>query len=142
MIAAGSTGSVPATAALLRTIAYMPNGAVVLPGIDLELDRDDLGGDGGGAPAARHAAAACQDGRDPRRRRGLDGSRKPHAAARVLADCGGVTASGKRRLRGAISCRSGALCSSKRDCAVLSVAVARSPAEEALGHRAGAARGD
>lgn len=40
VIAAGSTGSVPATAELLRTIAYMPNGAVVLPGIDLELDRD------------------------------------------------------------------------------------------------------
>lgn len=40
VIAAGSTGSVPATAALLRTIAYMPNGAVVLPGIDLELDRE------------------------------------------------------------------------------------------------------
>lgn len=39
VIAAGSTGSVPATAELLRTIAYMPNGAVVLPGIDLELDR-------------------------------------------------------------------------------------------------------
>lgn len=39
VIAAGSTGSVPATAELLRTIAYMPNGAVVLPGIDLTLDR-------------------------------------------------------------------------------------------------------
>jgi len=39
VIAAGSTGSVPATAELLRTIAYMPNGAVVLPGIDLGLDR-------------------------------------------------------------------------------------------------------
>ncbi|NOT42139.1 MAG: double-strand break repair protein AddB [Alphaproteobacteria bacterium] len=40
VIAAGSTGSVPATAELLRTIAYMPSGAVVLPGIDLELDRE------------------------------------------------------------------------------------------------------
>lgn len=40
VIAAGSTGSVPATAELLRTVAYMPNGAVVLPGIDLELDRE------------------------------------------------------------------------------------------------------
>lgn len=40
VIAAGSTGSVPATAALLRTIAYMPNGAVVLPGVDLDLDRE------------------------------------------------------------------------------------------------------
>jgi ATP-dependent helicase/nuclease subunit B len=40
VIAAGSTGSVPATAELLRAIAYMANGAVVLPGIDLELDRE------------------------------------------------------------------------------------------------------
>jgi ATP-dependent helicase/nuclease subunit B len=39
VIAAGSTGSVPATAELLKTIAYMPNGAAVLPGIDLTLDR-------------------------------------------------------------------------------------------------------
>ncbi|MFM9864194.1 MAG: double-strand break repair protein AddB, partial [Micropepsaceae bacterium] len=39
VIAAGSTGSLPATADLLRTIAYMPSGAVVLPGIDLGLDR-------------------------------------------------------------------------------------------------------
>lgn len=38
VIAAGSTGSVPATAELLRTIANMPEGAVVLPGLDLELD--------------------------------------------------------------------------------------------------------
>lgn len=38
VVAAGSTGSVPATAELLRTIAHMPNGAVVLPGIDLTLD--------------------------------------------------------------------------------------------------------
>ncbi|MEQ1867482.1 MAG: double-strand break repair protein AddB, partial [Micropepsaceae bacterium] len=38
IVAAGSTGSVPATAELLKTIAYLPNGAVVLPGIDLALD--------------------------------------------------------------------------------------------------------
>lgn len=40
VVAAGSTGSVPATAELLRAIAYVPNGAVVLPGVDLELDRE------------------------------------------------------------------------------------------------------
>ena len=40
VIAAGSTGSVPATAELLKTIAYMPNGAVVLPGVDLTLERE------------------------------------------------------------------------------------------------------
>jgi len=38
VIAAGSTGSVPATAALLAAIARLPNGAVVLPGLDRRLD--------------------------------------------------------------------------------------------------------
>jgi ATP-dependent helicase/nuclease subunit B len=38
VIAAGSTGTVPATARLLKTIASLPNGAVVLPGLDLRLD--------------------------------------------------------------------------------------------------------
>jgi ATP-dependent helicase/nuclease subunit B len=38
VIAAGSTGSIPATAELLDTIARLPNGAVVLPGLDTELD--------------------------------------------------------------------------------------------------------
>ncbi len=40
VIAAGSTGTVPATARLLKTIASLPNGAVVLPGLDLSLDDD------------------------------------------------------------------------------------------------------
>lgn len=39
VIAAGSTGSIPATAALLTVIARMPQGAVVLPGLDTALDR-------------------------------------------------------------------------------------------------------
>ena len=38
VIAAGSTGTVPATARLLATIASLPNGAVVLPGLDKFLD--------------------------------------------------------------------------------------------------------
>ncbi|MCR4282238.1 MAG: double-strand break repair protein AddB, partial [Bauldia sp.] len=38
IIAAGSTGSIPATAALLAAIAGLPNGAVVLPGLDQRLD--------------------------------------------------------------------------------------------------------
>src|SRR5262245_1962074 len=37
VIAAGSTASVPATATLLATIARLPHGAVVLPGLDTEL---------------------------------------------------------------------------------------------------------
>ena len=38
VIAAGSTGSIPATARLLAAIAGSPNGAVVLPGVDLAMD--------------------------------------------------------------------------------------------------------
>jgi ATP-dependent helicase/nuclease subunit B len=38
VIAAGSTGSMPSTALLLETIARLPNGAVVLPGLDTDLD--------------------------------------------------------------------------------------------------------
>ncbi|WP_022720000.1 double-strand break repair protein AddB [Rhodopseudomonas sp. B29] len=38
VIAAGSTGSMPATAKLLTAIARLPHGAVVLPGLDNELD--------------------------------------------------------------------------------------------------------
>jgi ATP-dependent helicase/nuclease subunit B len=38
VIAAGSTGSMPATAKLLATIASLPRGAVVLPGLDTDLD--------------------------------------------------------------------------------------------------------
>jgi ATP-dependent helicase/nuclease subunit B len=37
-IAAGSTGSVPATARLMAAIARLDNGAVVLPGLDQDLD--------------------------------------------------------------------------------------------------------
>src|SRR5690606_19979865 len=34
VFAAGSTGSIPATAELLKTIAAMPQGCIVLPGLD------------------------------------------------------------------------------------------------------------
>src|ERR1700733_2932033 len=40
VIAAGSTGSIPATAELIATIAHLPHGAVVLPGLDTDLDDD------------------------------------------------------------------------------------------------------
>ncbi len=38
VIAAGSTGSIPSTAELIATIARLPHGAVVLPGLDTDLD--------------------------------------------------------------------------------------------------------
>jgi ATP-dependent helicase/nuclease subunit B len=38
VIAAGSTGSIPSTAALLSAIAGLPNGCVVLPGLDPSID--------------------------------------------------------------------------------------------------------
>lgn len=40
VIAAGSTGSMPSTARLLHTVAGLPQGAVVLPGLDTDLDGD------------------------------------------------------------------------------------------------------
>ncbi|TKT71111.1 double-strand break repair protein AddB [Afipia massiliensis] len=47
VIAAGSTGSMPATAKFLQAIAQLPQGAVVLPGLDTDLDAaawDSIGG--------------------------------------------------------------------------------------------------
>ncbi len=38
IVAAGSTGSIPATRALLQVIARLPQGTVVLPGLDQDLD--------------------------------------------------------------------------------------------------------
>jgi ATP-dependent helicase/nuclease subunit B len=40
VIAAGSTGSMPATAKFLHAIAALPQGAVVLPGLDTDLDEE------------------------------------------------------------------------------------------------------
>ncbi|MEA2977564.1 MAG: ATP-dependent helicase/nuclease subunit [Alphaproteobacteria bacterium] len=59
VIAAGSTGSMPATAKLLATIAKLPHGAVVLPGLDTDLDEPSWDLIGGSAeqdlpPAAGH----------------------------------------------------------------------------------------
>jgi ATP-dependent helicase/nuclease subunit B len=59
VIAAGSTGSMPATAELIATIAKLPHGAVVLPGLDTELDAptwDLLGA--GETPVVGHPQSA------------------------------------------------------------------------------------
>jgi ATP-dependent helicase/nuclease subunit B len=41
VIAAGSTGSIPATADLMHTIAHLPQGAIYLPGLDRAPSEDD-----------------------------------------------------------------------------------------------------
>jgi ATP-dependent helicase/nuclease subunit B len=53
VIAAGSTGSMPATAKLLAAIAGLRHGAVVLPGLDTELDEESWNAVGGGAQPGR-----------------------------------------------------------------------------------------
>ena len=88
MIAAGSTGSMPATAKLLATIAKLPHGALVLPGLDMDLDdaswaliagnADDKTHDG--APAAGHAQFAMHALLD----------RARHPAQRRAATCAGA----------------------------------------------------
>jgi ATP-dependent helicase/nuclease subunit B len=67
VIAAGSTGSMPATAELIAAIAKLPRGAVVLPGLDLALDAQSwhlIEGRGDGAarvaPAVEHPQFAMQ----------------------------------------------------------------------------------
>src|SRR5262245_44758343 len=65
VIAAGSTGSMPATAELIATIAKLPHGAVVLPGLDTDLDDrswDLIPGspDGRKVPVAGHPQFAMQ----------------------------------------------------------------------------------
>ncbi|MDP3547274.1 MAG: double-strand break repair protein AddB, partial [Phreatobacter sp.] len=55
LIAAGSTGSIPATRDLLAMVAHHPRGALVLPGLDTDLDEASwraIGGAGGGAAHA------------------------------------------------------------------------------------------
>ncbi len=63
VVAAGSTGSIPATAELLATIAGLPQGALVLPGLDTDLDPaswEKISGDveQNFPPAAGHAQFA------------------------------------------------------------------------------------
>src|SRR5262249_24127474 len=65
VIAAGSTGSMPATAELIATIAQLPRGAVVLPGLDTDLDAatwDLIAGnkDDASEPAVSHPQFALQ----------------------------------------------------------------------------------
>ena len=97
VIAAGSTGSIPATAELISTIARLPHGAVVLPGLDTDLDEASwrlIAGDEGkgiapapGASAIRAAGAARPHRHNPRSRREA-GGRQPAASNFCRRHCG------------------------------------------------------
>src|SRR2546421_2329100 len=80
VIAAGSTGSMPATAKLLDTIAKLPHGAVVLPGLDTELDDaawELIGGAAGRPPTLGAPPPALHP--PPRRHRNRRPDRAPAA---------------------------------------------------------------
>jgi ATP-dependent helicase/nuclease subunit B len=50
VIVAGATGSIPATAELMRRVASLPQGAIVLPALDTWLDEESWNAIGAGAP--------------------------------------------------------------------------------------------
>ena len=105
VIAAGSTGSIPATAELLGVIARLPQGAVVLPGLDKTLDAQSWTGLDPGHPQfglaqlLRNMKCERQDVEDwfaaqsdPAREALLSETLRPAPttdAWRVLADDGG-----------------------------------------------------
>jgi ATP-dependent helicase/nuclease subunit B len=69
VIAAGSTGSMPATAKFLHAVAALPRGAVVLPGLDTDLDDEawqaiggirDIQGKLTSGPSSNHPQFAMQ----------------------------------------------------------------------------------
>ncbi len=62
VIAAGSTGTIPATARLLKLVARLPQGAVVLPGLDTGLDDAAWQGARDEPTHPQHALAHLLDG--------------------------------------------------------------------------------
>jgi ATP-dependent helicase/nuclease subunit B len=60
ILIAGSTGSVRATAAFMRAVARQENGAVILPGLDQELDADEAEGNAWSLLAAETSSLATR----------------------------------------------------------------------------------
>ena len=118
VLAAGTTGGIPAVARLLRVVARLPKGAVVLPGLDTTMSErawaglDDFASAGrSGRPAApigRHARRCrCMAWCSARRRQdgqGGDDIPRPPAGCRTggVADRG---TRGGRRSVPAVACR-------------------------------------
>ena len=65
VIAAGSTGSIPATAALMAAVAQLPSGAVVLPGLDTDLDEETWRLIAAPSPASPGGSGFARPGRRP-----------------------------------------------------------------------------
>jgi ATP-dependent helicase/nuclease subunit B len=61
VIAAGSTGSMPTTAKFLKAVAELPHGAVVLPGLDTDLDDDAWKLIGGVKDAFGHTTSSASN---------------------------------------------------------------------------------
>jgi len=91
VIAAGSTGSIPATAILLATIAKLPQGALVLPGLDTDLDQatwDTISRDGDAAHGHPQSAMAALLQRIGIVRSAVQqlGAPKPHSRERLVSE--------------------------------------------------------
>ena len=72
VIAAGTTGAIPAVAALLRIVSRLPSGLVVPPRPGPGTRRDRLGGAGRQPSAGQPAPSPGEPRRHARRRRGAD----------------------------------------------------------------------
>src|SRR5580700_3508079 len=93
VIVAGSTGSIPSTAELIATVARLPHGAVVLPGLDTDLDDESwklIAGDENKriAPAPGHPQFAMQAllTRIGVTRDAVDRLAEPHGRERLLSE--------------------------------------------------------
>ena len=84
VIAAGTTGSILATARLLAAIARLPNGAVVLPGLDRALDEKSWRDLDAGHPQFGMKQLLEQIGGEREPGRGLGRSRRPIPARELL----------------------------------------------------------